>query len=310
MGQKIHPTGFRLAVNHAWTSRWFANSKSFAAMLNEDLKVREYLRGKLRHASVGRVIIERPAKDARITIHSSRPGVVIGKKGEDIEIIKAELRKMLGVQAVHVNIEEIRKPETDAQLIADSITQQLEKRIMFRRAMKRAMQNAMRLGAQGIKIMSAGRLNGIEIARTEWYREGRVPLHTLRADIDYGFSEAKTTYGIIGCKVWVYKGDVLGRNEQPSPFNTAPAVEEDPNARRPSRRPPRADGDTRGAPAPAPGAPSGDRPRPPAGRTRVKRAVGDAKADSVAKPDADKTKPATPVVKRVVKKGDGDASAS
>ena len=198
MGQKIHPIGFRLSVNKNWSSRWFANSKNFPGMLIEDLKVREYLKKKLAHASVGRVIIERPAKDARITIHSARPGVVIGKKGEDIEVLKAELRKLLGVQMVHVNIEEIRKPEIDAQLIADSITQQLEKRIMFRRAMKRAMQNAMRLGAQGIKIMSAGRLNGIEIARTEWYREGRVPLHTLRADIDYGTSEAKTTFGIIG----------------------------------------------------------------------------------------------------------------
>ena len=176
MGQKIHPTGVRLAVNKNWTSRWFANDKNFAGMLIEDLKVREYLKKKLAHASVGRVIIERPAKDARITIHSSRPGVVIGKKGEDIEVLKADLRRLLGVQMVHVNIEEIRKPEIDAQLIADSITQQLEKRIMFRRAMKRAMQNAMRLGAQGIKIMSAGRLNGIEIARTEWYREGRVQI--------------------------------------------------------------------------------------------------------------------------------------
>jgi small subunit ribosomal protein S3 len=181
-------------------------------MLNEDLRVREYLRRKLKNASVGRVVIERPAKNARITIYSARPGVVIGKKGEDIENLKIDLARLIGVP-VHVNIEEIRKPETDAQLIADSITQQLERRIMFRRAMKRAMQNAMRLGAQGIKIMSAGRLNGIEIARTEWYREGRVPLHTLRADIDYGFSEAKTTYGVIGVKCWVYKGDTLGRNE-------------------------------------------------------------------------------------------------
>jgi small subunit ribosomal protein S3 len=189
-------------------------------MLNEDLKVREYLKKKLAHASVSKVVIERPAKDARITIHSARPGVVIGKKGEDIEVLKADLRKLLGVQMVHVNIEEVRKPEVDAQLIADSIGQQLEKRIMFRRAMKRAMQNAMRLGAQGIKIMSAGRLNGIEIARTEWYREGRVPLHTLRADIDYGFSEAKTTYGVIGIKVWVYKGEVAGKGEQPA----APAL--------------------------------------------------------------------------------------
>src|ERR1700690_249207 len=216
MGQKIHPIGFRLAVNKNWGSRWYANSKNFGAMLNEDLKVRDYLKKKLAHASVGRVVIERPAKDRRITIHSARPGVVIGKKGEDIEVLKAELRKMLGVQMVHVNIEEIRKPEIDAQLIADSIAQQLEKRIMFRRAMKRAMQNAMRLGAQGIKIASSGRLNGIEIARNEWYREGRVPLHTLRADIDYGFGEAKTTYGVIGIKVWVYKGETVGKNEQPA----------------------------------------------------------------------------------------------
>ena len=220
MGQKIHPIGFRLSVKKNWSSRWFANSKNFAHMLNEDLKVREYLKKKLGHASVSKVVIERPAKDARITIHSARPGVVIGKKGEDIEVLKADLRRLLGVQMVHVNIEEVRKPEVDAQLIADSIGQQLEKRIMFRRAMKRAMQNAMRLGAQGIKIMSAGRLNGIEIARTEWYREGRVPLHTLRADIDYGFSEAKTTYGVIGIKVWVYKGEVVGKGEQPA----APAL--------------------------------------------------------------------------------------
>jgi small subunit ribosomal protein S3 len=227
MGQKIHPTGFRLSVNKDWASRWYANSKNFASMLNEDLKVRDYLKGKLAHASVGKVVIERPAKDARITIFSARPGVVIGKKGEDIEILKSDLRRLLGVQMVHVNIEEIRKPETDAQLIADSIAQQLEKRIMFRRAMKRAMQNAMRLGAQGIKIMSAGRLNGIEIARTEWYREGRVPLHTLRADIDYGFAEAKTTYGVIGIKVWVYKGEVMAKSDQPA-VPPVPASEETP----------------------------------------------------------------------------------
>ena len=227
MGQKIHPIGFRLAVNKSWGSRWFANTKNFGDMLNEDLKVRDYLKKKLAHASVGRVVIERPAKDARITIHSARPGVVIGKKGEDIEVLKADLRRMLGVQMVHVNIEEIRKPEIDAQLIADSIAQQLEKRIMFRRAMKRAMQNAMRLGAQGIKIASSGRLNGIEIARNEWYREGRVPLHTLRADIDYGFGEAKTTYGVIGIKVWVYKGETVGRSEQPAALPGA-ATEEAP----------------------------------------------------------------------------------
>src|SRR5438477_8834339 len=224
MGQKIHPTGFRLSVNKNWSSRWYANSRNFATMLNEDLKVRAYLKKRLAHASVGKVVIERPAKDARITIHSARPGVVIGKKGEDIEMLKSDLRKLLGVQMVHVNIEEIRRPEVDAQLIADSIAQQLEKRIMFRRAMKRAMQNAMRLGAQGIKIMSAGRLNGIEIARTEWYREGRVPLHTLRAEIDYGFSEAKTTYGVISIKVWVYKGEVLPKNEALAALAGAAAV--------------------------------------------------------------------------------------
>lgn len=207
MGQKIHPTGFRLAVTKNWASRWYANSSNFATMLNEDIKVRDFLKSKLANASVGRVVIERPAKNAKITIHTARPGVVIGKKGEDIELLKGQLQKILNVP-VHVNIEEIRKPEIDAQIIADSISSQLEKRVMFRRAMKRAMQNAMRLGAQGIKIMSSGRLNGIEIARTEWYREGRVPLHTLRADVDYATSEARTTYGIIGIKVWVYKGDV------------------------------------------------------------------------------------------------------
>jgi small subunit ribosomal protein S3 len=211
MGQKINPIGFRLGVNRNWSSRWYASSRAFPGMLAEDIKVRDFLKKKLAHASVGRVLIERPAKDARITIFSARPGVVIGKKGEEIEALKAELRRLMGVQQVHVNIEEIRKPEIDAQLIADSIAQQLEKRIMFRRAMKRAMQNAMRLGAQGIKIMSAGRLNGIEIARTEWYREGRVPLHTLRADIDYGTGEAKTNYGVIGIKVWVYKGEVMAK---------------------------------------------------------------------------------------------------
>jgi small subunit ribosomal protein S3 len=279
MGQKINPIGFRLAVNRNWSSKWYANSRNFAPMLAEDIKVRAFLKRKLAHASVGRVLIERPAKDARITIFSARPGVVIGKKGEEIEALKAELRRIMGVQQVHVNIEEIRKPEIDAQLIADSIAQQLEKRIMFRRAMKRAMQNAMRLGAQGIKIMSAGRLNGIEIARTEWYREGRVPLHTLRADIDYGLGEAKTSYGVIGIKVWVYKGEVLTKAEAlaalpggaatPAPQPEAPA--EPKRAKKPfpkagAKRAPakpregdkRAEGDkkvarkTDAAPAPAP----------------------------------------------------------
>jgi small subunit ribosomal protein S3 len=255
MGQKIHPTGFRLAVTRAWQSRWFANHRNFAGMLAEDLKVREYLKAKLKSAAVSRILIERPAKNARITIFSARPGVVIGKKGEDIENLKAELARRLGVP-VAVNIEEVRKPEVDAQLIADSITQQLEKRIMFRRAMKRAMQNAMRLGAQGIKIMSSGRLNGIEIARCEWYREGRVPLHTLKADIDYGFSEAKTTYGIIGVKVWVYRGDRLANGDAPQ----LPKTEGGDDNRR-DRRPPRP-GDRPGAPGAGRGRPGGDRGAP------------------------------------------------
>jgi small subunit ribosomal protein S3 len=235
MGQKIHPTGFRLSVTRDWTSKWYANSKMFSQMLLGDIGVRDYLKKKLAHASVGRVVIERPAKNARVTIYSARPGVVIGKKGEDIEALKKELQARMGVP-VHVNIEEIRKPETDAQLIADSIAQQLEKRIMFRRAMKRAMQNAMRLGAQGIKIMSSGRLNGAEIARREWYREGRVPLHTLRADIDYGTSEAKTTYGIIGIKVWVFKGEMAGRNDALAAATEVP-VEDPRKSRRPAGRP-------------------------------------------------------------------------
>lgn len=245
MGQKIHPTGFRLSVTRNWASRWYAGNGNFAEMLNEDLKARAFLKKKLKNASVGRIVIERPAKNARFTIYSSRPGVVIGKKGEDIEVLKSSLTKIMGVP-VHVNIEEIRKPEIDSQLIADSISQQLEKRIMFRRAMKRAMQNAMRLGAVGIKIMSSGRLNGIEIARTEWYREGRVPLHTLRADIDYGTSEASTTYGIIGVKVWVYKGDRSVTGE-------APVIDTPPDEKKP-RGPRRDDGKPSRGPRPAGGA--------------------------------------------------------
>ena len=284
MGQKIHPVGFRLAVNRNWSSRWYANNKTFAPMLAEDVKVRTFLRKKLAHASVGRVLIERPAKDARITIFSARPGVVIGKKGEEIESLKAELRRIMGVQQVHVNIEEIRKPETDAQLIADSIAQQLEKRIMFRRAMKRAMQNAMRLGAQGVKIMSSGRLNGHEIARTEWYREGRVPLHTLRADIDYGFGEAKTSYGVIGIKVWVYKGEVMPRGEAQAALPGA-ATTTTP---------------TTATPAAAPEAPAEPkRARKPAGlRTGAKRAP--------AKPKPEGEKPAV-AEKKPAKKADAPA---
>ena len=279
MGQKIHPTGFRLPVTRAWASRWYASNKNFAQMLAEDLKVREYLKAKLKNAAVSRILIERPAKNARITIYSARPGVVIGKKGEDIENLKAALTKLLNVP-VAVNIEEVRKPEIDAQLIADSITQQLEKRIMFRRAMKRAMQNAMRLGAQGIKIMSSGRLNGIEIARCEWYREGRVPLHTLKADIDYGFSEAKTTYGVIGCKVWVYRGDRLANGEAP----VIPKTEGEDDRRGP-RRPRPDDRGGRGAPR------SNDRGGP--------RSDAAPRAEAGAPGAADATKPA---VKRVMRK--------
>ena len=223
MGQKIHPIGFRLSVQKNWTSKWYSNSKHFSELLLKDIEVRDYLKKKLAGAGVSKIIIERPAKNAKITIYTARPGVVIGKKGEDIESLRNELKKRMGLPDVGLNIEEVRKPEVDAQLIADSITQQLEKRIMFRRAMKRAMQNAMRLGAQGIKIMSSGRLSGIEIARTEWYREGRVPLHTLRAEIDYGTSEALTTYGLIGVKVWVYKGDhQTGQQEAAAPVVAEP----------------------------------------------------------------------------------------
>jgi small subunit ribosomal protein S3 len=293
MGQKINPVGFRLAVNRNWSSRWYANSRSFAPMLAEDIKVRDFLKKKLAHASVGRVLIERPAKDARITIFSARPGVVIGKKGEEIEALKAELRRIMGVQQVHVNIEEIRKPEIDAQLIADSIAQQLEKRIMFRRAMKRAMQNAMRLGAQGIKIMSAGRLNGIEIARTEWYREGRVPLHTLRADIDYGMGEAKTNYGVIGIKVWVYKGEIIPKGE------TALLPEATPAAAQPEApaEPKRAK-----KPFPKAGAKKGERGGPARARPDGERKPAPKKADAAAAP-APKTTVKKP--KKIVKDDGG-----
>lgn len=210
MGQKVHPIGIRLGIVKDWTSKWYADSKDYAGMLFTDLKVREFLKKKLAGASVSHIQIERPANNARITIHTARPGIVIGKKGEDIDVLRQAVAKMMGVP-VHISIEEIRKPELDAYLVAENIAQQLERRIMFRRAMKRAVTNTMRLGAQGIRINVAGRLNGAEIARTEWYREGRVPLHTLRADIDYGFAEAHTTYGIIGVKVWIFKGEVIGR---------------------------------------------------------------------------------------------------
>jgi small subunit ribosomal protein S3 len=208
MGQKVHPTGIRLGIVKDWTSRWYANSQNYPIFLLQDLKVRDYIKTKLAHASVSRVQINRPASNAHVTIHTARPGIVIGKKGEDIDKLRREVSKMMGV-SVQLNVEEIRKPELDAILVAESIAQQLEKRIMYRRAMKRAVANTMRLGAEGIKINVGGRLNGAEIARSEWYREGRVPLHTLRADIDYGTAEANTTYGIIGIKIWIFKGEVF-----------------------------------------------------------------------------------------------------
>jgi small subunit ribosomal protein S3 len=211
MGHKVHPNGFRLGVTAQWTSNWYAERGTYRDNLNKDIAVRTFLREKLAQASVSRVQIDRPAKSARVTIHTARPGIVIGKKGEDIEKLRQEVAQKIGLKPenVHISVEEIRKPELDAQLIADSVAQQLERRIMFRRAMKRAVTNSMRLGAGGIKIQVGGRLNGAEIARVEWYREGRVPLHTLRAYVDYGFAEAKTTYGVIGVKVWVFNGEAF-----------------------------------------------------------------------------------------------------
>jgi small subunit ribosomal protein S3 len=215
MGQKVNPIGIRLGITREWASRWFAGREQFAQQLHTDFRVREFLKKKLAEASVSRVLIERAAKKVNITIQTARPGIVIGKKGEDIEKLRGETAAMLGMSVgdVRLNIAEIRKPELDAQLVADSIAQQIEKRVMFRRAMKRAVMSTMRSGALGIKVRVSGRLNGSEIARTEWYREGRIPLHTFRADIDYGLSEAMTTYGVIGVKVWIFKGEVFDKPE-------------------------------------------------------------------------------------------------
>ncbi|WOJ93221.1 30S ribosomal protein S3 [Congregibacter variabilis] len=212
MGQKVHPTGIRLGIVKDHTSVWYADRKNYAKQLVNDLQVRSFIEKKLDNASVSRVVIERPAQTARITIHTARPGIVIGKKGEDVDKLRKVLAEKMGVP-VHINIEEIRKPDLDARLVAQNVAQQLERRVMFRRAMKRVVQNAMRQGAEGIKVQVSGRLGGAEIARTEWYREGRVPLHTLRADIDYATYEAATTYGILGVKVWIFKGEVLGADE-------------------------------------------------------------------------------------------------
>ena len=208
MGQKVHPTGMRLGIATDWNSVWFASSQGYADQVYNDWQVRDFLRKKLANASVSLIRIERPARSAKITIYTARPGIVIGKKGEDIEALRKQVAALMGIP-VNINISEIRKPELDAYLVAEGVAQQLERRIMFRRAMKRAVSSTMRLGALGVRIAVAGRLNGAEIARTEWYREGRVPLHTLRADIDYGFAEANTTYGVIGVKVWIFKGEVF-----------------------------------------------------------------------------------------------------
>ena len=215
MGQKVHPTGIRLGIVKDWSSKWYADSKTFHEYVKTDHDLRAFIKKKLKDASVSRISIERPAKKANITIHTARPGIVIGKKGEDIEKLRAEIAKMIqmSIADVRINISEVRKPELDAQLVAEGIAQQLERRVMFRRAMKRAVTNTMRVGAEGIKVKVGGRLNGAEIARSEWYREGRVPLHTLRADIDYGLAEAHTTYGVIGVKVWIFKGEVFDKPE-------------------------------------------------------------------------------------------------
>ncbi len=213
MGQKVNPIGFRLGIVKDWNSIWYAEGRDYAHNLNSDIAVREFIRKKLAHASISRIEIQRPAKNARIVIHTARPGIVIGKKGEDIDALRKEVANMMGVP-VHIGVEEIRKPELDAYLVAENIAGQLVRRIMFRRAMKRAVTNSMRLGAEGIKVKVSGRLNGAEIARSEWYREGRVPLHTLRADIDYGLAEARTTYGVIGVKVWIFKGEIFDSAEE------------------------------------------------------------------------------------------------
>jgi small subunit ribosomal protein S3 len=218
MGQKVNPVGIRLGITREWSSKWYASTKNFPSHVHTDFLVREFLKKRLAEASVSRIQIDRAASKVNITIHTARPGIVIGKKGEDIEKLRAQVAKMMKMQVpnVRINISEIRKPELDAQLVAEGIAQQLERRVMFRRAMKRAVTNTMRIGALGIKVRVSGRLNGAEIARTEWYREGRIPLHTFRADIDYGLAEARTTYGVIGVKVWIFKGEVFNQQEQPA----------------------------------------------------------------------------------------------
>ncbi len=252
MGQKVNPIGLRLGVNRTWDSRWYANTKDYARLLHEDIKIRAFVREKLKAAGVSKIIIERPLKKCRVTIFTAKPGVVIGKKGTDIEKLRKDLAKMAPGAEVHLNLVEVRKPETDANLVAEGVAQQLERRVAFRRAMKRAMQSAMRLGAQGIRINVSGRLGGAEIARMEWYREGRVPLHTLRADVDYGFAEADTAYGKIGCKVWIFKGEIMEHDPMAQDKRSLETGESRERRDRDDRGPPRARDDR---------PPSGDRPR-------------------------------------------------
>jgi len=239
MGQKVNPYGIRLGITRDWMSKWYASKKQYPANVHTDFRVREFLSSRLKDASVSRIHIERAAKKVNITIQTARPGIVIGKKGEDIEKVRQATARMLGmgVNDVRLNIAEIRKPELDSKLVADSIAQQIEKRVMFRRAMKRAVMSTMRSGALGVKVRVSGRLNGSEIARTEWYREGRIPLHTFRADIDYGTSEARTTYGVIGVKVWIFKGEVFDKPSVDQPVTTGESGEGAPAAAAPAEQP-------------------------------------------------------------------------
>ena len=252
MGQKVNPIGLRLGVNRTWDSRWYANTRDFSRLLHEDIKIRKFVREKLKAAGVSKIIIERPLKKCRVTIFTAKPGVVIGKKGTDIEKLRKDLAKMAPGAEVHLNLVEVRKPETDANLVAEGVAQQLERRVAFRRAMKRAMQSAMRLGAQGIRINVSGRLGGAEIARMEWYREGRVPLHTLRADVDYGFAEADTAYGKIGVKTWIFKGEILEHDPMAQDKRSLETGESRERRDRDDRGPPRSRDDR---------PPSGERPR-------------------------------------------------
>ena len=307
MGQKTHPYGFRLGVTKTWRSRWFAK-QDYAKLLREDLELKESLKERLKAAGISSVEVDRPGNKLRITIQTSRPGIIIGRKGAEIEKLKSDLAKSTK-REIFIDIQEVHKPELDAQLVSESIALQLEKRVAFRRAMRKAVDSALRFGCKGIKVRVSGRLNGAEIARTEWYLQGRLPLHTLRADIDYGFSEAKTTYGVIGVKVWIYKGDVLAKNEQPSISMPPPPPPPEPEAPRRGRKTLSRPG---GAGRPDAPPPAPEKPKGPPTRTRVKKseAGGDTKPDAAATPAADANAP-KPGPRRVVKSpGGGDASTS